>query len=54
MLMSKLQITLNFLNLIIAYNKLLFFEFRFFFFTIQFFNIIIYLRFLNKFFNIFY
>ena len=29
--MSKSQITLNFLNLMIAHNELSFFEFRFFF-----------------------
>ena len=52
--MSKSQITLNFLNLIIAHDELSFFEFQIFFFTIQFFNIIIYLRFSNEFLNIFY
>ena len=31
--MSKLQITLNFSNLMIAHNELLFFEFRNFFFS---------------------
>ena len=54
MLMSKSQVTLNFSNLIITHDKLSFFEFRIFFFTIQLFNIIIYLRFSNEFLNIFY
>ena len=54
MSMSKSQITLTFSNLMIAHNELSFFEFRNFFFTIQFFNIIIYLRFSNEFLNIFY
>ena len=54
--MSKSQITLNLLNLMIAHDELSFFEFRnlFFFFTIQLFNIIIYLRLSNEFLNIFY
>ena len=53
--MSKLQITLNFSNLMIAHNELSLFEFRnSFFFTIQLVNIIIYLRFSDEFLNIFY
>ena len=56
MSMSRSQVTLNFSDLIIAHNELSSFEFRnfFFFLTIQLCNIIIYLRLLSEFLDIFY